>query len=80
MDYEGTGPQLAHGGMNCTLSFTAGSSQYELKSILAPTIPHNIEIGCGKGAFLICLLRTVPTSSASIPPTRDRTQRSIAKL
>jgi N-methylhydantoinase B/oxoprolinase/acetone carboxylase alpha subunit len=41
VDYAGTGPQLAHGGTNRTMSYTTGETHYELKAIIAPDIPHN---------------------------------------
>jgi N-methylhydantoinase B/oxoprolinase/acetone carboxylase alpha subunit len=65
VDYTGTGPQLASGGTNCTLSFTTGSTHYELKSILAPDIPHNegstrpIQVTAPEGSILNC---TFPAS------------------
>src|SRR5205823_11774451 len=65
VDYRGTADQLEQGGLNCTLAFTAGQSQYDLKCILAPTIPHNegstrpIEITAPEGSILNC---TFPAS------------------
>jgi N-methylhydantoinase B/oxoprolinase/acetone carboxylase alpha subunit len=65
VDYAGTADQLEQGGLNCTLAFTVGQSQYDLKCILAPTIPHNegstrpIEITAPAGSILNC---TFPAS------------------
>ncbi|HET7276033.1 MAG TPA: hydantoinase B/oxoprolinase family protein [Longimicrobiaceae bacterium] len=60
VDFEGTGPQLESGGTNCTLAYTIGTTHYELKSILAPNIPHNegstrpITVKAPKGSILNC--------------------------
>jgi N-methylhydantoinase B/oxoprolinase/acetone carboxylase alpha subunit len=65
VDYDGTGPQLESGGTNCTLSFTTGDTHYELKSILAPELPHNegstrpIKVTAPEGSILNC---TFPAS------------------
>jgi N-methylhydantoinase B/oxoprolinase/acetone carboxylase alpha subunit len=65
VDYAGTGDQLESGGLNCTLAFTSGQSQYDLKCILAPDIPHNegstrpITITAPEGSILNC---TFPAS------------------
>jgi len=53
-------PQLAKGGINCTLNYTAAHTVYALKSILTPEIPSNagcfrpIEVVAPEGSMLNC--------------------------
>ncbi len=52
--------QLAVGGINCTLNYTAAHSVYALKSVLTPDIPSNagcfrpIEVFAPEGSILNC--------------------------
>ncbi len=65
VDFDGTGDQLESGGLNCTLAFTTGQTQYDLKCLLAAGIPHNegsthpITITAPQGSILNC---TFPAS------------------
>ncbi|MDA0700253.1 MAG: hydantoinase B/oxoprolinase family protein, partial [bacterium] len=53
-------PQLARGGINCTLNYTAAHTVYALKSILTPDIPSNagcfrpIDVVAPEGSMLNC--------------------------
>lgn len=53
-------PQLARGGINCTLNYTAAHTVYALKSILTPDIPSNagcfrpIDVVAPAGSMLNC--------------------------
>lgn len=53
-------PQLAVGGINCTLNYTSAHTVYALKSILTPDIPSNagcfrpIEVVAPEGSILNC--------------------------
>lgn len=38
VDFEGAPPQLARGGINCTLNYTAAHATYPLKCMLTPTV------------------------------------------
>ncbi|MEO8545321.1 MAG: hydantoinase B/oxoprolinase family protein [Burkholderiaceae bacterium] len=44
VDFEGAPPQLARGGINCTLNYTAAHATYPLKCMLTPTVRGNA--GC----------------------------------
>jgi 5-oxoprolinase (ATP-hydrolysing)/N-methylhydantoinase A len=44
VDFEGCPPQLAQGGYNCTLSYTAAHATYPLKCMLTPEVRGNA--GC----------------------------------
>jgi N-methylhydantoinase B/oxoprolinase/acetone carboxylase alpha subunit len=65
VDYAGTGAQQEAAGVNCTLAYTTGDTQYTLKCILAPHIPHNegstrpILVTAPEGSILNC---TFPAS------------------
>jgi len=53
-------PQLARGGINCTLNYTAAHTVYALKCILTPDIPSNagcflpITVDAPEGSILNC--------------------------
>ena len=65
VDYAGTGDQLDSGGLNCTLAYTTSDTHYAIKSVLAPSIPHNegstrpISVTARPGSILNC---TFPAS------------------
>ncbi|WP_349364753.1 MAG: hydantoinase B/oxoprolinase family protein [Roseitalea porphyridii] len=44
VDFEGAPPQLAKGGINCTLSYTAAHGAYPIKCMLTPEVRSNA--GC----------------------------------
>lgn len=44
VDFAGAPPQLAQGGFNCTLNYTAAHTTYPLKCMLSPTVRGNA--GC----------------------------------
>lgn len=44
LDFEGAPPQLPHGGLNCTLNYTAAHATYPLKCMLTPNVRGNA--GC----------------------------------
>jgi len=44
IDFEGAPPQVAQGGLNCTLNYTAAHATYPLKCMLTPTVRGNA--GC----------------------------------
>jgi N-methylhydantoinase B/oxoprolinase/acetone carboxylase alpha subunit len=84
VDFDGTGPQLESGGTNCTLSFTTGSTHYELKSVLAPDIPHNegstkpITVKAPEGSILNC---TFPASvNARVFSYHDTILKALAPI
>ena len=84
VDYDGTGRQLESGGTNCTLSFTTGRTHYELKSILAPDIPHNegstrpIRVTAPVGSILNC---TFPASvNARVFSYHDTLLKALAPI
>ena len=44
LDFAGAPPQLAQGGLNCTLNYTAAHATYPLKCLLTPSVRGNA--GC----------------------------------
>ncbi len=44
IDFDGAPPQLAQGGLNCTLNYTAAHATYPLKCMLTPAVRGNA--GC----------------------------------
>ena len=44
VDFEGAPPQLPHGGLNCTLNYSASHATYPLKCMLTPNVRGNA--GC----------------------------------
>jgi 5-oxoprolinase (ATP-hydrolysing) len=60
IDFEGAPPQLARGGINCTMSYTAAHATYPLKCMLTPTVRGNagcyrpFTVKAPKGSILNC--------------------------
>jgi 5-oxoprolinase (ATP-hydrolysing) len=67
LDFEGAPPQLARGGLNCTLSFAMAHAAYPLKCMLTPEVRGNagcyypITVKAPAGSVYNC---TRPTSVA----------------
>jgi len=61
VDYGGSDPQQARGGVNCTMVYTRAHTAYPLKCLLSPEIPANegtyrpITVSANPGSILNCL-------------------------
>jgi len=72
IDYAGSAPQQAGGGINCTYTYTRAHTVYPLKCLLTPNVPNNegcfkpIKVSAPEGSILNC------TRTASVN-TRTRT-------
>lgn len=68
VDYAGSDPQRARGGLNCTLIYSQAHTVYPLKCLLSPTVPANegtfrpFSIRAPEGSILNC---DVPASVGS---------------
>jgi len=68
VDYAGSDPQRARGGLNCTLIYSQAHTVYPLKCLLSPTVPANegtfrpFSITAPSGSILNC---DVPASVGS---------------
>lgn len=60
VDWAGAPPQVARGGVNCTLSYTMAHSAYALKCLLSPEVPSNagcyrpLAVSAPAGSILNC--------------------------
>ncbi len=60
LDFAGAPPQLAQGGLNCTLNYTMAHATYPLKCMLTPSVRGNagcyraFSIDAPKGSILNC--------------------------
>jgi hypothetical protein len=60
LDFAGAPPQLAQGGLNCTLNYTSAHATYPLKCMLTPNVRGNagcyrpFSIDAPKGSILNC--------------------------
>jgi N-methylhydantoinase B/oxoprolinase/acetone carboxylase alpha subunit len=68
VDYTGSAPQQASGGLNCTFTYTRAHTVYPLKCLLTPNVPNNegcfrpIKIDVPEGSILNCT-RTASVNS-----------------
>lgn len=79
VDYTGSAPQHAMGGINCTLTYTLAHTAYSLKCALLPDIPSNA--GCYKPIHITApaksILNAAPPASVM---NRTRTGWYLAPL
>lgn len=60
VDYSGSAPQHASGGINCTMTYTRAHTVYPLKCLLSPNVPNNegcfrpIRVIAPEGSILNC--------------------------
>lgn len=60
VDFDGAPPQIAQGGINCTMSYTAAHGVYPIKCMLTPEVRSNagcyrpISVSAPKGSILNC--------------------------
>ena len=60
LDFEGAPPQVAQGGLNCTLNYTAAHATYPMKCMLTPGVRGNagcyrpFEVKAPAGSILNC--------------------------
>ena len=68
VDYAGSSPQIAHGGINCTMIYSLGHTLYTLACLLTPEVPVNegcfepIRVTAPEGSIINC---TFPASVGS---------------
>ena len=57
VDYTGSAPQQASGGVNCTMTYTRAHTVYPLKCLLSPNVPNNE--GCFRPIHIVAPDRSI---------------------